>query len=235
MSSNRDTDLGKPSKYVRDDNPELSALLQEIEGKHTAITSPKRIFIKGHHLVVEPGVFNPEFSLIGDLLVNTINILPNEVVLDLGTGTGFQAIVASERAKHVIAIDKQLEAVECARKNVAMNRLEAKIEVRHGDLFSCIAPAETFDVIVSNFPFSPWKPKTRWQEANFDEGHQLLRQFLNQAKSHLSPGGRIGMTWSDLGDTDHFHDLLGKERYSYRILVERKVKGAGQYVYELKP
>lgn len=234
MSSNREINLDKPSKYVREDNPEHSALAEEIERKHVAITASKHIVLKGHPLVVQPGVFSPEFSLIGDLLVETMDIQSEDVVLDLGTGTGFQAIVASDRARQVLAIDKQPEAAQCARKNVELNHLEEKIEVRHGDLFSVVTPSETFDVILFNIPFPPWKPKTPWQEANFDEGHQLLTRFLNQAKSFLKAGGRIGMTWSDLGDTSYLHDLLKDEGYFHKILIERRVKGVGQYVYELR-
>ena len=227
--------MDKPTKYLREDNPEHGALVEEIERKHIAITIPKHIVLKGHPLVVHPGVFSPEFSLIGDLLVETMDIQAEDVVLDLGTGTGFQAIVASDRAKRVLAIDKQPEAVPCARKNVELNGLQGKIEVRHGDLFSAVTPPETFDVILFNIPFLPWKPKTPWQEANFDEGHQLLRRFLSQAKSFLKAKGRIGITWSDLGDTACLHDLLKEDEYSHRILIERRVKGVGQYVYELTP
>jgi HemK-related putative methylase len=233
-SGKRKTDLGKPSKYLREDNPEHSALAEEIERKHVAITVAKHIVLKGHPLVVHPGVFSPEFSLIGDLLVEAMDIQAEEVVLDLGTGTGFQAIVASDRAKGVVAIDKQPEAFRCASKNVELNHMEEKIEVRHGDLFSAVTPTETFDVILFNIPFPPWKPKTPWQDANFDEGHQLLRRFLSQAKSFLKAGGRIGMTWSDLGDTSCLHELLKEEGYSHRIPIERRVKGVGQYVFELR-
>jgi len=42
------------------------------------------------------------------------------------------------------------------------------------------------------------------------------------------------MTWSDLGDTTCLHDLLKEEEYSLRIPIERRVKGVGQYVYELR-
>ena len=74
MSYNREINLDKPSKYVREDNPEHSALAEEIERKHVAITASKHIVLKGHPLVVQPGVFSPEFSLIGDLLVETMDI-----------------------------------------------------------------------------------------------------------------------------------------------------------------
>ncbi len=223
-----------PSKYIREKNPEHSVLAEEVERKHDSITTPKRIVLRGHPLIVQPGVFNPEFSFIGDLLAASMDIQAHEEVLDLGTGTGFQAIVASDRARRVLAVDRQLAAVECARSNVEMNHLENKIEVRHSDLFSAVASAERFEVILFNIPFPPWKPQTAWQEANFDEGHQLLRRFMKEAKSYLKTGGRIGMTWSDLGDTTCLHELIEEEGYLHRIVVQREIKGVGQYVYEFR-
>ena len=37
-------------------------------------------------------------------------------VLDMGTGSGVQAITAAESAEYVLAVDVNPEAVECARK-----------------------------------------------------------------------------------------------------------------------
>lgn len=224
----------KSPKYSREDNPEHSALAAEVERKHAAITTPRNIVIKGRPLVVYPGVFSPDFSLIGDALVEVMDIQAEEVVLDLGTGTGFQAIMASDLAKRVLALDNQLEAIDCARQNVELNHLAEKIEVRHSDLFAAVTAAEVFDVILFNIPFPPWTPETPWQKANFDEGHQLLRKFLSQSKSYLKAKGRIGMTWSDLGDTDYLLTLLREEGYSHRIPVERRVNDVSQYVYELQ-
>ena len=133
----------------------------------------------------------------------------------------------------MLALDNQLEAVRCAIRNIELNGLTAKIEVRRSDLFTALTPSEIFDVILFNIPFPPWKPMTPWQEANFDEGHELLRKFLKQSKSYLKEGGRIGMTWSDLGDTDYLHKLIREEGYSHRIVAERSVRDLGQYVYEL--
>jgi len=220
-------------KYLRQDNPVASALATEIERKHNEITSTKLISLNDYRLYVDPGVFNPEFSFMGQLLAESIEVQADDFVFDLGTGTGFQAIVASARARQVLAVDKQREAVECARKNVELNGLQGKIEVRQGDLFSPVKEGEIFDMILSNFPFVPWEPETRWQEANFDAGHQLLGKFLEQAKSRLKPGGRIGMTWSDLGDTLYFHSRLEAEGYAYKVLVTRMIKDVGQYIYEL--
>ena len=75
MSSNTETDFDKPSKYLREDNPEHSTLAEEVERKHNAITSPKHIVLKGHPLIVAPGSFNPEFSLIGDLPQHPLSTL----------------------------------------------------------------------------------------------------------------------------------------------------------------
>ncbi|HEX9880327.1 MAG TPA: methyltransferase [Candidatus Binatia bacterium] len=235
MSSRQKTDITRKPRYDRKDTPHLSELVAAIERKHDAIKAPLTLTLEGHTLVVEPGVFNPEFSMMGRLLAQAIAIGPGATVLDLGTGTGFQAIVAAKRAGRVLAVDRQPEAVRCARQNVEMNGLAAMIEVRQSDLFSSIRAGERFDVILFNVPFPPWKPETPWQEANFDEGHRLLERFIKQAKGFLHPGGRIGMTWSDIGDTDYFHALLDAEGFHRRVVVRREIQGVGQYIYELSP
>lgn len=215
------------------ENPHLSGLITEIERRHAEITSSQRITLHGYELKIAPSVFNPALSQVGDLLAQRMVIPPAASVLDLGTGTGILAILAATNAQSVLAVDNQPAAVACARKNIELNGLQAKIEVRQSDLFSAVTTMETFDVIITNFPFVPWQPQTAWQIYNFDEGHQKLKQLLKQAKDHLRPGGRIFLTWSDIGDTDYFFSLLAQENYVCRKVAARKQGEIGFYVYEL--
>lgn len=75
-------------------------------------------------------------------------------VLDLCTGSGAIALGLAKElpAAQIIATDVSEAAVAIARKNVARNKFEARIEVRQGDLFAPVA-GETFDLIVSNPPY----------------------------------------------------------------------------------
>lgn len=221
-------------KFTRNSNSGASALVTETESKHASAKGPIQVVVHGFTLEIDTGVFNPSFSNIGDLLARHMNILPGEFVLDFGTGSGIQALVAAKTACQVIATDKQVEAVACAIKNVRRNGLTEKIKVLCGDLFDPLPDNCFFDTIISNFPFVPWKPETAWQHANFDYEHRSLRKFLQQAKQYLKPTGRIVMTWSDLGDTDYFLGLAAELDYNVGILVERKVAEVNHFVFQLK-
>ena len=83
---------------------------------------------------------------------------PGWQVLDLGTGSGIQALAAAKLgAKRVLALDNDPIAVKVARANVRANHLSRRISVRLGSLpFSTDIPISsghrvpTFDMVVAN-------------------------------------------------------------------------------------
>jgi len=85
-------------------------------------------------------------------------IQPGWQVLDLGTGSGIQALAAAKLgAKHVLALDNDPIAVKVARANVRANKLSRRIGVRPGSLplfsdipFSSGPRIPTFDLVVAN-------------------------------------------------------------------------------------
>ncbi|MDO8637527.1 MAG: 50S ribosomal protein L11 methyltransferase [Dehalococcoidia bacterium] len=87
-------------------------------------------------------------------------IQPGWQVLDLGTGSGIQALAAAKLgAKHVLALDNDPIAVKVARANVRANKLSRRISVRLGSLplhTDAVNPgdtmhrAPTFDMVVAN-------------------------------------------------------------------------------------
>ena len=87
-------------------------------------------------------------------------IQPGWQVLDLGTGSGIQALAAAKLgAKHVLALDNDPIAVKVARANVRANKLSRRISVRLGSLplySDAVNPGDTvhrapaFDMVVAN-------------------------------------------------------------------------------------
>ena len=72
-----------------------------------------------------------------------------QTVFDVGTGSGILALAcAMLGAEKVVAVDFDDTAVKIARENVALNRLQDKIEVFGGDLLSTIKGKA--DIIVAN-------------------------------------------------------------------------------------
>lgn len=71
-------------------------------------------------------------------------------VLDVGTGTGILAIAAARLgARRVIALDPDPEATKAAKQNLILNRLESRVELRHGGL-ELLEAGSHFDLIMAN-------------------------------------------------------------------------------------
>jgi ribosomal protein L11 methyltransferase len=79
------------------------------------------------------------------------SLRPGASVLDIGTGSGILAIAAGKLgASRVLALDTDPVAVQVARDNVRLNRLDGLIDVRAGTL--ALGGVEALDVQVSAPP-----------------------------------------------------------------------------------
>src|SRR5689334_7601132 len=82
--------------------------------------------IAGAHVLVLPSVANPRLLRTGAFFATVVEALPlapDTTVLDMGTGSGVCALVAARRARHVVAVDINRDAVPCARINAVINRV----------------------------------------------------------------------------------------------------------------
>lgn len=76
-------------------------------------------------------------------------IQPQQIVYDIGTGTGILAIGAAKLgAKEVLAVDLDEVAVKVAKENVAHNNVTPRVQVMQGDLLSSVT--EGADLIIAN-------------------------------------------------------------------------------------
>lgn len=73
----------------------------------------------------------------------------DDVVIDVGTGSGVLSIAAALLdAKKVVGVDLDEVAVKSATDNVALNHVQSKVEIVHGDLLQ--GSKDPVDVIVAN-------------------------------------------------------------------------------------
>jgi ribosomal protein L11 methyltransferase len=76
------------------------------------------------------------------------HVQPGMDVLDLGTGSGILAIAAARlKAKHVLALDHDKQAVRVAHGNVVTNRVQQTVTVRQGSLSEV---SGRYDLVVVN-------------------------------------------------------------------------------------
>ncbi|WP_425547823.1 DUF7059 domain-containing protein [Actinocorallia longicatena] len=108
-----------------------------------------------------------------------------ETALDLGTGSGVQALLMSGRAGRIVATDTNARSLELAQLSFGLSGVTG--ETRLGSLFE---PApERFDLIVSNPPFviSP-DGRFEYRESGM-AGDEVCRRLVEEAPEHLTDGG----------------------------------------------
>ncbi len=111
--------------------------------------------VNGYEIIQHPGKFC--FGMDAVLLSNFARVKKGEKVLDLGTGTGIIPILltAKTEGERFVGLEIQEESADMARRSVAYNHLEEKVEIVTGDIkeAAVIFGAASFDVITTNPPY----------------------------------------------------------------------------------
>jgi precorrin-6B methylase 2 len=124
---------------------------------------------------------------------------------EVGCGSGvISCLVARANPKlRVIATDINPHAKRNTLLNAEKLRLSNQITVYAGDVLDGVDPDKRFDTIFWALPFGFLDPGTSidLEETQvFDPGYRAIRKFLQTAKRHLKPKGRILVGFSqDLG------------------------------------
>ena len=107
--------------------------------------------------------------------------------LDVGTGSGVQALLAARHARHVVATDVNARALAYTELNAALNGVK-NVECRRGSLFEPVE-GESFDLITSNAPYVV-SPERRWayRDAGL-EADEFSERVVREAAAHLNEGG----------------------------------------------
>ena len=88
------------------------------------------------------------------LLSSFVRAGARDVIVDLGTGTGILPVLlaAKTKARRIIGIELQPRAAALAAKNIALNRLEDRVEIYQADL-KTFGSVQGATVVVSNPPY----------------------------------------------------------------------------------
>lgn len=139
------------------------------------------------------------FGMDAVLLSGFAKVLPGEKVLDLGTGTGIIPILleAKTQGKHFTGLEIQEESADMARRSVALNGLEEKIDIVIGDIKEASAyfGLASFDVVTCNPPYmNHGHGLVNPGDAKAIARHEILcslEDVIREASRLLKTGGRF--------------------------------------------
>jgi len=185
--------------------------------------SPSVVKIEDRTFYVSKDVFNPRYYITSQFMAQNLDINEGGSVLDMGTGSGIQAIFAAEKASRVIGIDINPEAVKIAKENVRLNGLEGKIEIMQGDLFSPLKKDEKFHVIIFTPPYLEGSINTPFDHAIFDPGKSLIQRFFKNATDFLHPDGYILLLYSSLAQPGEVLKIASSRGWQWQIIAIKKM------------
>ena len=111
----------------------------------------------------------------------------SQLTLDLGTGTGIQAMLAADHSDKVIATDLNPRALNFARFNAQLNGID-NIEFLEGDLFEPVE-GKTFDLIICNPPFSVSPDFRCLYRDNPMDDDEFVQRIVNEVPRFLRTDG----------------------------------------------
>lgn len=135
------------------------------------------------------------------LLSNYVRVSPGAKIADLGTGTGIIPLLlsAKTRAARITGIEIQPEMAEMAKRSVALNGLQDRIEIVEGNFLDAVSwfGCGCFDAIVTNPPYTkPGGGLVNPQDAKAISRHEIhctLEQLISVSSRLLKHHGRFFM------------------------------------------
>ncbi len=179
------------------------------------------------------------FSVDSILLSQFVRIRKNEKVIDLGTGCGILLLLLSQTtsAHSFVGVEIQKGLAECARKNVALNHLNARISILSQDFreLKKTFPPGSFDVVLSNPPYRKRQsgrinPSAEKAVARH-EIKGTLQDLISTASYLLPPKGRCYLIFPAVRAVDLFVALRGGKLEPKRLqFVHPRRAGEAKFV-----
>lgn len=184
-------------------------------------------------LQLNPGVFHPGYFDSSKLLLECVekNIQPNDVVLEVGAGSGIASLRSAQIGARVTAIDINPDAIEGLIKNAVKNGLSVNGIV--SDLFQN-ARENYWDYILINPPFYPKNPQTKAESAWYcGEGFNYFENlFLQLKRQHVNKS--VFMTLSDTSDLEKIKEIAGNQGFEFVEADRKKSFYEINYLFEIR-
>ncbi|MBR9676774.1 methyltransferase [Candidatus Woesearchaeota archaeon] len=166
-----------------------------------------------------------------ELLAQQVNILARGKVLDMGTGSGVQALSATKNksVNSVLAVDIDKKAISHAKKHNS----HKKIEYAQSDMFKNIKGQ--FDTIIFNPPYLP-NDELAEPDVALDggpKGWEVSKKFLDNASDYLADDGQILFLFSNQTKKNKVESIIAENGFEKKQLTKKTQFFETLYVYQL--
>ena len=148
-------------------------------------------------------------------------------VLDVGTGSGIQAITAAtnKNVREVIAVDVNEDAINNLKTNKEA-QLSGRIKAKVSDLFSNVR--NKFDIIIFN---PPYLPQDKVGKEIIEDpalyggkfGWEVSERFFSEVTNYLSSSGKILFLFSSLTNKEKIEEIISENLLEFKELAEEKM------------
>jgi release factor glutamine methyltransferase len=187
----------------------------------------------GLTMLVPPDVYLPNPLGLAELVL--LEVRATDRVLEMGTGSGVNALAAATKTSDVVAVDVNPSAVRAAAENAQRNHLASRVDVRESDLFEGVTGK--FDLILFDPPFRWFQPRDMRERATADEDYRTLTAFFRQVRQYMTPGARILLSFGTTGDIDYLRHLIETRGFTCaelrRVDGEKDGLAVSYFVYRL--
>ncbi|MFC1505863.1 HemK2/MTQ2 family protein methyltransferase [Thermoproteota archaeon] len=169
----------------------------------------------------DPNVYDPAEDT--TLLVKNLDVRINDRVLEIGVGSGYISLVASQKAESVFGIDINPHAVRLAKINAKQNNID-NVEFIVSDLFTAIKGK--FSLIIMNPPYLPQSVDDKNDPIDYSwnggrDGRNLTERFIKEVDNYLGNKGRIQIIQSTLSGYDKTINALREKGFEVEIQDEQ--------------
>lgn len=167
------------------------------------------------------------------LLLEAVKRYAKGSVLDMGTGSGILALKAAKKAKRVLAVDVDKNAVKSLKNRINKNKIK-NVEVKYSDLFSNIKNKK-FDVIIFNPPYLPQdkgiKDRTIY---GGKKGYELIEKFFSAVNEYLKNTSIILVVFSSITNRNKVDEIISDYCFEFKEIKQKHIFFETFYVYLVK-
>ena len=146
--------------------------------------------------------------------------LKKKKILEIGSGSGFLAILMEQQGAEVLASDINEEAVKAVKLNAKNNNIDLK--VISSNLFEKVEG--NFDFIIFNPPYLPEKTLHRDnQYYGGKTGREVIQKFIENSGKHLKKNGRIFIVFSSITGEKEIIEIFHSYGFISKVLARQKV------------